>query len=156
MFPNTSFTRDLRTGLQLTLMKIYSVLLCDARKNNWTEDLSRFYVACRDTQLKMYEIGAVVLSSIPPAVAGGQLLQLPRIMASCDAVIRDGNTGSAVRIVEAKHRCPFAPPSNKRPGFTFLGRRKGPQLQTTGSGEAQQRCQGHQISESWHWQTGEI
>ena len=79
----------------------------------------------------MYEIGAVVLSSIPPAVAGGQLLQLPRIMASCDAVIRDGNTGSAVRIVEAKHRCPFAPPSNRRLGFTFLGRRKGTQLQTT-------------------------
>lgn len=88
--------------------------------------------ACRNDELKMYEIGATVLSSIPAEVQqcnAPPLDSLPRIMASCDAVIKNSTTGKAIRLVEAKHRFPFAPPAGKQGMFTFLGRTRGPQKQ---------------------------
>lgn len=82
----------------------------------------------------MHEIGAALLTSIPPEVAQCQappLESLPRIMASCDAVIQDSRTGELVRVVEAKHRFPFAPPANAQAMFTYMGKSRSPQKNIT-------------------------
>ena len=49
--------------------------------------------------------------------------QLPKILASCDAVIRESTNAQATLIVEAKHRFPFV---ESKGVFTFMGRRRLP------------------------------
>ena len=56
----------------------------------------------------MREIGGVVLGDLPTGIATEQSLQLTRVIASCDAVIRD-RSGSTIKKEEAKHRTPFVP-----------------------------------------------
>jgi hypothetical protein len=76
----------------------------------------------------MHEIGAVVLDKIPASIAAAakvELKNLPRLMVSCDAVVRDSaaacSSGTPQRpafLVEAKHRFPFRPAVE---GFVFMG-----------------------------------
>lgn len=82
--------------------------------------------ACRASSLKMYEIGAVKLTAIPTAVAQyapEDVHQLPKILASCDAVIKDSTSAQVTLIVEAKHRFPFV---ESKGVFTFMRRRRLP------------------------------
>jgi len=77
----------------------------------------------RAPDLRMHETGAVVLSRIPESIAAicsVQLQQLPHIMASCDAVVRD-SSGSPQFLVEAKHRFPYRPVSKSSEKFRFIG-----------------------------------
>ena len=86
--------------------------------------------ACRDATLA--EIGAVLLTEIPAAITAAgapELGKLPRILASCDGVVRAAD-GSAW-LVEAKHRTPFAPPAKARSEMAFLGRRCKPHAAVT-------------------------
>ena len=78
----------------------------------------------------MHEIGGVVLGDLPAGIATEQALQLPRVIASCDAVIRD-SSGSAIKIVEAKHRTPFVPTHQGSGTLVYLGRSAAPQQRVT-------------------------
>lgn len=71
-----------------------------------------------------------MLSDIPASIMAEQALQLPRVIASCDAVIRDGS-GRTIKIVEAKHRTPFVASSKGDGSFTYLGKSAKPQQQVT-------------------------
>lgn len=77
--------------------------------------------------MKLCETGAIVLTAIPDAVAQHAAIdikKLPRIMASCDGIIRDTSNGQALLLVEGKHRFPFV---QARDGlFTFMGKRRKP------------------------------
>ena len=118
----------------------------------------------------MYEVGAKVLDLIPDAVKAHTLIEfssLPRIMASCDALVNDEGSGripasssvcgcchclhcpayqrflchagAVVRIMEAKHRFPFLMPKSGAGHFTYMGRSRGPQSQVSCEQSAQ--CQ---------------
>jgi len=78
----------------------------------------------------MYEIGGTVLGDLPASIATEQALQLPRVIASCDAVIRD-SSGHTIKIVEAKHRTPFVASSKGDGSFVYLGMSAKPQQQIT-------------------------
>lgn len=82
--------------------------------------------------MRVHEIGAVLLTSIPDAVklcGAPELALLPRILVSCDGVIMDGSRVTA--LVECKHRTPYAPPARDRKELTFLGRRRKPHAAVT-------------------------
>lgn len=116
----------------------------------------------RCTSRRVYEVGAKVLDSIPEVVKVHTLIDLgslPRIMASCDALVKtDGSggtphspsdfgschclhctagqhllchAGSILRIIEAKHRFPFVMPQSGFGQFTYMGRSRGPQAQVS-------------------------
>ena len=92
--------------------------------------VSSWRPARRDATVE--EIGAVLLTRIPAAVTSAgapELAALPRILASCDGVVRAAD--GAAWLVEAKHRTPFAPPAKQRKELTFLGRRCKPQPAVT-------------------------
>ena len=69
----------------------------------------------------MRECGGKQLSELPSSVQGlaPALADLPPIMASCDGIVYDSNSGERLKAVEAKHRCPFLPSSGQR--FFFKG-----------------------------------
>ena len=92
--------------------------------------------------MRVHEIGAVLLTSIPDAVAlcgAPELAQLPRILVSCNGVIMDGSRVTA--LVECKHRTPYAPPARDRKELTFLGRRRKPHAAVTVEHYAQTQLQ---------------
>jgi hypothetical protein len=106
--------------------------------------------------LKVYETGAKVLESIPESVSAHTNVDfsaLPRILASCDGIVRDESSGSLLvqalalpatasnkclsiplaageikKVVEAKHRFPFVL-SQSGAGFTYMGKSRKPQEQ---------------------------
>ena len=47
------------------------------------------------------------------------LIDLPPVMASCDGIVYDSNSGETLKAVEAKRRCPFLPSSGQT--FFFKG-----------------------------------
>ena len=103
-------------------------------KSTWSLSAFQCLQQCwfRCETLRMHEVGAALLQSIPPDVQQFQpplVEKLPRIMASCDALVKDSGTGQLVRLVEAKHRFPFAPPARPDGKFTYLGRSRAPQKQ---------------------------
>lgn len=68
----------------------------------------------------------MALPAIPKAVAKHapiDMRELPKILASCDAIISNAGITQAQMIVEAKHRFPFA---GSRGIFTFMGKRRMP------------------------------
>lgn len=73
-----------------------------------------------------------MLSAIPNGVAQHAEIdveKLPRIMASCDGIIRDSITRQAELLVEGKHRFPFV---QGRDGlFTFMGRKRKPMAEVS-------------------------
>lgn len=69
----------------------------------------------------------MVLDTIPDSVAQHaaiEMAKLPRIMASCDGIIKDSESGQAVLLVEAKHRFPYV--QTKDGLFTFMGKKRRP------------------------------
>ena len=78
----------------------------------------------------MYEIGGTVLGDLPASVTSEQVSQLPCMIASCDAVIRD-NSGRTVKIVEAKHRTPFVAAHRGDGRFVYLWDSAKPQREIT-------------------------
>ena len=106
----------------------------------------------------------------PPLVGFGSL---PRIMASCDALVKDEGSGGALhspyddsschclhctahqhllchagsilRIIEAKHRFPFVMPQSSAGLFTYMGRSRGPQGRSAASNLPNVSCR------CWLW-----
>ena len=125
-------------------------------------DPEEHHAVVRCSSRRVYEVGAKVLDSIPEAVQVHTLVgfgSLPRIMASCDALVKDEGSGGALhsphddsschclhctahqhllchagsilRIIEAKHRFPFVMPQSSAGLFTYMGRSRGPQGQVS-------------------------